>query len=267
MDWNALIAATCRMYQHAAKETVEKLGTGWWVALLPLVYTPLIMLAAAFLGRMGFAGGLMVGLVMALCTGSYLYFIDGIVHGQRVQPQELLDSWRPHFGAVITILFFLMIIRLLFSMLLGEAGSQAVYVLVHLMLPVLLSPVPEVIYQGRTDGWAMLQESVEFLRESGVEWCLPLVGLVVVVSVIGGFPPMALAASLFFPLDILALPMQLGRSMLLPFGIGFWSSSAEMLWAVGCSFFLYVVMVFRGVLFRALAGGTRRQRIFRSRLD
>jgi len=202
---------------------------------------------------------------MVLCTSSYLYFIDGIVHGQRVQPQELLDSWRPHFGSVISILFFLMLVRLLFSMLPGGAGSQALYVLVHLILPILLSPVTEVIYQGRTDGWAMIQESVEFLRESGVEWLVPLVGLVV-VSALGGLPPIALASSLFFPLDILAMPMQLGRSMLLPLGVGFWNSAAEIIWAAGCSFFLYVVMVFRGLLFRALAGGTRRQRIFRSRL-
>ena len=125
MDWNALVAATLTLYRQAAKETVEKVGKGWWVALLPLVYTPLIFLAATFFGRMGLAGGLLVGLVMALCTGSYLYFIDGVVHGQRVQPQELFDSWRPHFGSVISILFFLMLIRLLFSMLPGGAGSQA----------------------------------------------------------------------------------------------------------------------------------------------
>ena len=267
MDWGALTAATLAIYRRTARETVEQFGSGWWVALLPLVYTPLIILAAAFFGRMGFVGGLLVGLVMALCTSSYLYFIDGLVHGQRVQPQDLLDSWRPHFGSVISILFFLMLLRLLFSMMSDGAGSQALYIVDHLLLPILLSPVPEVIYQGRTDGFAMLQEGCEFLRESGVEWFVPLVGLVVAVAIMGGLPPMALASSLFFPLDILAMPMQLGRSMLLPFGIGFWNSAAEMIWAAGCSFFLYVVMVFRGLLFRALAGGTRRQRIFRSRLD
>lgn len=266
MDWSVLIPATLSIYQHAAKETVEKFGKGWWIALLPLVYTPVIFLAASFFGRMGFAGGLLVGLVMALCTGSYLYFIDGIVHGQRVQPQELLDSWRPHFGAVITILFFLAIIRLLFTLMPGGAGAHAVYVIVHLLLPILLSPVTEIIYQGRTDGFGMIQESFEFLRESGVEWFVPLVGIVAVVSIVGVLPPIALASSLFFPLDILAMPMQLGRSMLLPFGIGFWNSAAEIVWAVGSSFFLYVVMVFRGLLFKALAGGTRRQRIFRARM-
>ena len=188
MDWGALIAATLTIYRRAAKETVEKFGRGWWVALLPLVYTPLIILAATFFGRLGLVGGLLVGLVMVLCTSSYLYFIDGIVHGQRVQPQELLDSWRPHFGSVISILFFLMLIRLLFSMMSGGAGAQALYVVDHLLLPILLSPVTEVIYQGRTDGFAMLQESFEFLRESGVEWFVPLVGLVVMVSILAWFP-------------------------------------------------------------------------------
>ena len=267
MDWNALIAATLNLYQRAAKETIEKIGRGWWIALLPLVYTPIIFLAANFFGRMGFAGGLLVGLVMALCTGSYLYFIDGIVHGQRVQPQELLDSWRPHFGSVITILFFMTIVRLFLSMMPGGPGSQALYVLAHLVLPIFLSPVPEIIYQGRSDGFAMISESFEFLKESGVEWFVPLIGLVLIISVALVLPPIALASSLFFPLDILAMPMQLGRSMFLSFGLGFWNSASEIIWAIGSSFLLYAVMIFRGLLFKALAGGSRRQRIFRSRMD
>ena len=267
MNGNALVAATLNIYQQVVKETIRKLGRGWWIALLPLLYTPLIFLAANFFGRLGFAGGLLVGLVMVVCTGSYLYFIDGIVHGQRVRPQELLDSWRPHFGSVITILFFLTIVRLFLSMIPGGASSQALYVLVHLVMPILLSPVTEIIYQGRSDGFAMIQESFEFLRESGVEWFVPLIALVLVVSVTLVLPPIALASSLFFPLDILAMPMQLGRSMFMSFGIGFWNSASEIMWALGSSFLLYAVMIFRGLLFKALAGGTRRQRIYRARMN
>ncbi len=267
MNWNALVAATLNVYQQAGKNTVKKIGRGCWIALLPLVYTPIIFFSASVFGRMGFAGGLLVGLVMALCTGSYLYFIDGVVHGQRVQPQDLLDSWRPNFGSVITILFFLAIVRLFLSMIPGGTSSQALYVLVHLVMPILLSPVTEIIYQGRSDGFAMIQESVEFLRESGVEWFLPLIALVFVLSVALALPPITLASSLFFPLDILAMPMQLGRSMFMSFGIGFWNSTSTIMWAIGSSVLLYAVMVFRGLLFKALAGGSRRQRIFRARMN
>jgi len=267
MNWNALVTATLNIYQQAAKDTVNEIGGGWWIALLPLVYTPIIFFAASVFGRMGFAGGLLVGLVMALCTSSYLYFIDGVVHGQRLQPRELLDSWRPHFGSVISILFFLFIVRLFLSMIPGGATSQALYVLVHLFIPILLSPVTEIIYQGRSDGFAMILESVEFLRESGVEWFLPLIAMVLVVSVALVSPPITLASSLFFPLDILAMPMQLGRSMLMSFGLGFWNSTSAIMWAIGSSFLLYAVMIFRGLLFKALAGGSRRQRIFRAKMN
>ena len=78
---------------------------------------------------------------------------------------------------------------------------------------------------------------------------------------------MTLASSLFFPLDILAMPMQLGRSMFMSFGIGFWNSTSAIMWAIGSSFLLYAVMIFRGLLFKALAGGSRRQRIYRAGMN
>ena len=265
MDWTALINATNAIYRNAAQETLSRIRDSWWVSLLPFLYTPLIFLSAMIFSQMGLAGGLLVGLVMALCTGSYLYFIDGTVHGQRVNASDLLDSWRPHFGSVITILFFMTIVRMLFTFVGYGAASGTGYFLLHLVLPIVLSPIPEIIYQGRSEGFAMPQESIEFLRENSVEWFLPLLGIVVLLSAVTGIAPSGLAASLFFPLDMLAVPMQIGRTQFLAFPVGFWNTMPALLWALFASVIVYVLMVFRGLLFKELASGTRRQRIFRWR--
>jgi hypothetical protein len=123
-------------------------------------------------------------------------------------------------------------------------------------LLIILNPVPEIIYQGRSEGLNVLQESVEFLRNSGVEWFLPFVAL-------------ALFSMFLFPLPILMMPLQIGHLTFPAFSGGglLFASLAGLVWAVISAATLFVLMVFRGLLFRALARGTRRQRIFRSRFS
>ncbi len=257
MDWGALVAATLRLYQQAGKETWQKVQRSWWVGLLPLLYAPLFLLTAGFVAPLGMIGGFILGLVLALCTSSYLYFLAGVVNGNRVRPQDLLESWRPYFFSVITILFFLTIVQYALALLLTPtAGAQALIALINLILLIILNPIPEIIYQGRSEGLNMLQESIEFLRDSGVEWFLPFVAL-------------AVFSFFFFPLPILMMPLQIGRLAFPALGVGgaFWASPGSLVSAVISAFLLFVLMVFRGFLFRALASGTRRQRVFRSRFS
>jgi hypothetical protein len=257
MDWSTLVMATLRLYQQAARETGEKVGRAWWVGLLPLLYGPVFFLAAILVAPLGLIGGLILGLVLALCASSYLYFIAGVVNGNRMSLRDLGESWRPFFVSVITILFFLSIVQYALALLLPPvAGAQVFRMLINLVLLIILNPIPEIIYQGRSEGLNMLQESVEFLRHSGVEWFLPLLAL-------------AAFATFFFPLPVLMMPLQIGRLNFPTLGGGglFPDSPAGLVWSAMSGFILFALMVFRGLLFRALASGTRRQRVFRSRFS
>ena len=253
MDWGALISATVRMYRQAVVETWQKITRNWWVGFLPLLYGVILVFTASFVLQLGMIGGLIFGLISAMCTSSYLFFLAGVVNGQRMIPSELGESWRPYLSPVITILFFLFLVRMTLSLVLPPvAASQDVSLIVTLILLVILNPIPEIIYLGRSDGMAMLQESVDFLRENWLEWFLPLVILTLL--------------SLGFPLP-LVLPLQVGQ-LGFPFmnSAGLLSGSIDHLfWSILSAFLLFALMVFRGLLFRALFGTSRRQRVFRSR--
>lgn len=255
MDWGTLITATLRLYQQAGQGTWQKVQRSWWVGFLPLLYSPVLLLSAQFVAPLGLIGGFLLGFVLTLCTSSYLYFLAGVVNGNRVTLSEIGESWRPHFSSVITILFFLSILHYLLALVIPPTSSGlALRTLVNVVLLVILNPIPEIIYQGRSESLDMLQESVEFLRDSGVEWFLPLV---------------LLAAVSFFvlPLALVMMPLELGRLTfpVLSGGSVLGGSLFGLLWAAASAWGLFVLMVFRGLLFRALAGGTRRQRIFRAR--
>ncbi len=257
MDWGVLITSTLRLYQQAAKETWEKGRRSWWVALLPFLYAPLFFLVATFAMRLGFLGGFITGLALAMCVSSYLYFIAGVVNGSRRHPRELIESWRPYFGSVINILFLLFIVQYVLALLTppGDTTAMLLSSLIELILLIVLNPIPEIIYQGRTEGFSMVQECVDFLRTSGVEWFFPFIAL-------------ALFSLFILPIPILLGPLQFGR-LTFPTTLGgaFSGSFINLLSPILSAFILFALMIFRGLLFRSLANATRRQRLFRSRFS
>ena len=271
MDWGALVQITLGLYQKAAKELVEKISRTWWIGLLPLLYAPAFLLVSSFAGQLGIVGGFIVGFLLAVLVGSYLYFIEGAVQGNRMQPDELLDSWRPYFTSTLTILFFLFIIRLMIGMLSGPGtGTQIPWLITAVILPVLLSPVPEIIYQGHSQGFAIVQESVDFLRDSGVEWFVPLLGMSFVFSLVSPVSLLELFPAVAFPLSIPVTSPQMGYitfSVLNLFGLGNLGLLSLILASIMNGYLLFALMLFRGLLFRELGRSSRRQRLFRGRLN
>ncbi|MGE0821352.1 MAG: hypothetical protein AB7G75_35420 [Candidatus Binatia bacterium] len=255
MEWGTLVTATLQLYRQAAVDTWQRIQRNWWVSLLPLLYGVLLLFAIQLVLPLGMPGGFILGLISAMCTSSYLYFVAGTVNGQRMFPSDLMESWRPYLGPVITILFFLFIVQMLLRFALPPvAASRDILFIIQLVLMVILNPIPEIIYLGRSEGLGMLQESVEFLRESGLEWFLPLVLLTLF--------------SIILPVPFLVSPFQVGQLSLPPLSAaGLLGSLTGLVQGILSAVFLFVLMVFRGLLFRSLASGTRRQRIFRARLS
>ncbi len=256
MDWAALIRATLHLYYTAALETWQKIQRSWWVALLPFVYLLILLVVARFASLLGIVGGFILGFMLAMCSGSYLYFISEVVQGNRVRPRELVNSWRPYWGPVISMLFFMFVLRIILGILVVPSqSSQTVLSIIDLVLLIILNPIPEIIYQGRSAGFAMLQESLDFLWENGVEWFAPLVVL-------------ALVSAVILPLSILTAPLEIGQLSFPTLLSGLLSGSpAALLVAVLNAGLLYVLMVFRGLLFRKLSDSSRRQRIYRAQFD
>jgi hypothetical protein len=256
MDWGALITSTLKLYQQAARESWEKGARSWWVGLLPLLYGPIFVISSLLAARLfGPLGGFISGFILAMCVSSYLYFIAGVVSGRRMSLREFGDSWRPYLSSAISILFLFFVVQYLLDLLTppGDATAMMLASLIELILLVILNPIPEIIYQGRSEGLAMVQESIDFLKGNGVEWFLPFVIL-------------AFLSVFLLPLPVLAGPLQFGRLTFptsaggLPLG-----SLYGLLWSILSAFLLFALMVFRGFLFRALSGSTRRQRLFRAR--
>ena len=250
MDWRTLLTTTGQLYQQTVSETWKRFQQNWWVAFLPFVYGVVFLVAGMIAAPLGMLGGFLLGFVLALCTSSYLYYIAAVVDGNRMTLADLSESWRPYLNPVMTILFFFFVVQYTLTVLLSQtSGGGLVNLLINLALLIALNPIPEIIYQGRSDGFDMLQESVDFIRENGVEWFVPLLVLVLL--------------SFLVPLPFASLVLQSGTLMFPSFTL--FGSLTGILWATLSALLFYGLMVFRGLLFRALSGSTRRQRLYRAR--
>ena len=111
------------------------------------------------------------------------------------------------------------------------------YLGVQILLYVIFNAVPELIYQSRVSGLALLSASYQFIVENWIEWLLPnlLVG-------VAGYM-------------LRGLVYQLAAAM--PFFLQYFFVEAAF------GLFLTFLMIFRGLLFAELNGTTRRSRVYR----
>ncbi|MHB1844595.1 MAG: hypothetical protein ACYCWW_07150 [Deltaproteobacteria bacterium] len=234
----------------------------WPVALAVVVYAVAMAVGGMIFGRLGLAGGFLVGLLETVCIASYLHLLSLAVAGSKLQWQDLWSGVGSFFNDVIGILFLLWIAGWAVGSLSNQAGDHAPFVMAAygLLVAVFLNPVPEIIYQGRSPGRSLelVAVSFRFIQSHWIEWFLPNVALAfaLVALVYGprGVEPRELMVLLpsLFSLE--------GAYLLAPS-----LAQGGALWTVPLVLALaHYAMVFRGLLFQELAGGGWRARRLRS---
>lgn len=261
-DLIALLRATLSLYRGALAQSLALLWEQPWLLLLVPAYTLALGSVATLAAPLGLAGGLLSFLALAACSSSFLALVGERVARRRVSFADLGPSFTRHLGSVASVLFVFWIIELLLSLIVAQdPGLAPLELAVQAGLFLVFNAVPELIYQGSREGLALLEDAVEFLRQNALEWLLPVA---------------ALLAPLF------ALDPRTGLRALAEVGAAnalLWMASAIAAWLpslaggatsalalVLASAVLLWVMLFRGLLFRALARSSRRRRVFEARM-
>lgn len=260
--------ATLRLYQQALLASIQSIIRAWILIPVLMAFALGMVMVTSFIGPLGMVGGFILGALNAFVIGSTLSLTEQAVLGaRRVTWQDIPGSMGQYFWDVISVGFMVW-----FPLLFLEMGLQAnpyqpvIATAVFFLVFVLLNPVPEVIYQSRSgSALEVVRESYEFVVENWIEWFLP-------VAI--AFAPFGL--TFFFQMS-----SQAGRRggldfwhlITLPFSVlSEWLSILGM--SSGVSFFVVLVLtpvmtvfmlLFRGHLFAALHGSSRRQRMFKSR--
>ena len=258
--------ALISLYGWAAREAVIRAARAWPVALATILYFLLTTAARWLVSPLPqIVAGFLVGFVEALCISSYLYLISRAVDARRITLEDLKQSFLALLWDVIGVLFFLWIGGSVIAFIASGAGDHRPFVEAAwgLAVSVLLNPVPEEIYQGRSPGRTtdLMLETVRFVQHYWIEWFVPnlLIGIGLLYFVLGAATFDVKTLTIFLP-GLFSLQGAYQVSGLLI------QESDGVLWKLPLILALvHLAMVFRGVLFRELITGNWRARAFRAR--
>lgn len=221
---------------HAAKETGKGIQSVPVLivahALISLVIQGILFGLMQFLPSMrsGFGFGILAALLHAAAISLYLYVLDAAVHGESLRNTTLRQGIGSFFRDTYIAIFIVYLLSFATSII-RIPGADWILILA-------LSALPEAIYLSRAQGYGVISEQFDFLKENWYIWI-----------------PVTLA----------------GIGVLLLFGMGFtifppvlmvWGSVNLLLRVILYIAVFSVIVLFRGHLFRYLYQSNMRKRRF-----
>jgi hypothetical protein len=232
------VQATLWLYAMALRRSWESLLKNWVVSFAPWVYAALLAILALVVAPLGVIGGLVLGLATQACISSGLYLIKNIIESRRADLKDFVHGFTVYLWELLGIAFILWIpMRVLTMALASTPNGGLIFGLVQLAIYILLNPAPELIYQTRSSGFALISDSYNFIVENWLEWLLPNI--------------------------VLTTAGYLILNLLSTITVGLPGVVQIFFVAVGMGLCLSYFMIFRGFLFAELHGSTRRSRAYR----
>ena len=252
-----------RLYASVAATAFLRSLRAWPVALAVLLYFAIMALGSTLLGRLGLAGGFILGFVEAACISSYLALLAVAVNGSKVTWGDLQSSFTALLWDVIGVLFALWILSFVVEALTRAAPDRALFIQAAygLLIGIFLNPVPELIYQRRAPGRTteLLFASARFVQEHWIEWFLP--NLAIGAAILG----LAFGAAGLSPRELMvSLPSLVSLQGAFLLGPTLLASGSSLWVAPLVLAFCHFAMLFRGLLFKELSTGGWRGRALRS---
>ena len=262
------VPATLQLYRQALLATWRSLTRNWLLVPAVMILAVLMYAVTGMAMAFGMLGGLLLGVANAFVIGALLGLLEQAVMGARQMVwRDLRDVAGGYFWDVITIGFIVWVpLQILELWMQANPYGPAIVSAVFLLLFILLNPVPEVIYQGRTGAsLEILKDSYEFVLENWIEWFLPY-AVVFAPFGLSFFFAMTSRSGRLIGLDffqLLGLPFAVLSQWFQYLGLS--SSTAVILVLCLTPVGAVLMMLFRGHLYKALTGSSRRQRLFQRR--
>ena len=223
-----MIRSTIELYVSTLKESGAAILRGPFVWLFLIAIPAIVRVLQVLLSPLGFISGFILGFIAIMFFGAYLYGV-----GQSIERRNSLgfgilrESMGHHLWDVMGVAFLHWMLSLAFQY--GNLPNS-VAVVVGIVGFILFNPWTEVIHSERVEGsMDTLVRAFRFMSSNGPEWIIPHI---VIFALMGG---------------VTMVPGSLSGILVLGSGI-----------------VLHPLMVFRGVLYRKLARGSRRSRAWRS---
>lgn len=224
-------------FGHVFKESAKK--TVAYAKYIPILMIVHLLVSTAMEGAMyliggtGVFGGIILAIIRAGCYSVYLYVLMQALSSYNIKSFGVKEGVGYYFRDVYLAFFVIYILQLVIN-LIGIPYLELILIFVF-------SALPEVIYQGTTQGFDNLTEAIDFIKDNWYIW-LPLSIVMAVILAFVGY-----GLTLFVPLITSGFQVDLlVRTVIHVF---VWTLFA----------------IFRGLLFRQLYQSNLRKRKFMAR--
>lgn len=259
-DASLFVRATLRAWSEAAREATAALGRAPWLVLVPIVLTLLVGVLGALVRPLGIVGQFAGWIATAALLSFFLTLLEAAVAKDRVGLDDLGPAFGRHLGNIVGILFLFGIVDALLGFITNQNPAMAwLSIAVQAGIFVLANPVPELVYQGRREGLALIDDAVQFVRDNAPEWLLPLAACLLPFFLFGIRHGLGVMAGLGSANALLLVAGIVERVMPA-------LDVAPVIATILAGALLSWIMLFRGFLFRLLDSSGRRQRIFEARM-
>ena len=255
MDIGSAIRATLLIYLDCAKEATKHFKNSWPILIGSVVLYYVFLITATFFSGFGMTGGFIIGAIQLAMLMYFYTWIRAAVNGDKVGFKELLECDFALFFDILSVAFILFIFRYAVGLLIQGMDVDYILILIQFVIVFVFNSVPEVIYLGRVESVEALKESALFTRDNLLEWYIPLLILVAPILFITPIGVLGVVATSEELLPIMVV-------------VQCWDSLGQYYGRI-LEFFGLILgiwyMLFRGSLYQALTGSTRRQRIYQSK--
>lgn len=243
---------------HALRVTLRS----WKLVLIQIAGLVSLGLISLILPK-GFVFSLILGLILAYFLSAYLCLVRYGLDGEKFDFESLKQDTNTLFSYVISALFTFFLLNFMFDILsemkIAILDINFLKAAIGILLAVFLNPLPEVIYIRGGNVAETFQVSFEFVKENFIEWFIPILVFIMLVSGFYRLSPESLfqimSVNPLYQVELILF--QLSSLALSPYMIG-------VLFLI--LLLLYFVMIFRGSIFKELQLG-RRQRLYKEKMN
>jgi len=231
--------------KRVLKKTIPALTNNPMLLVVGVPYGAVFILGTIVASMVGFLGGLVMIVLQSALASDYLSLINRIIHGHRVTTNDIRSGWKTYLSSVWSLLFLMYFINLALGMFFRPLNAMTgglFFLLAQLLIYIVFSAMPEVIYQKHLDRGDMVIYGLNFVKENAVPWLLPNIVLIGVVY--GVYSGLIRLLSPIFGFGMTGLAISSVVAIIVTQGL------------------VAFTMLYRGFLFDILSTSTMRKRLF-----
>lgn len=163
-----------KIYSDCCRQATSGLIRNYVILAGSVIAYIIFIISINIFGQMGFAGGMILGLIHIALVSAYYSWISDTTSRDKLNFKQLWQLDYGMFSTVMSVAFVLWIARFIIQSLIQGLNEAWLLDLMDLAIFLIFNAIPEVIYIQKMESVPALKSAANFTQRFWIEWYLPL---------------------------------------------------------------------------------------------